>query len=78
MIRVQYQSEEDKQSLIASSVATGKVLVEEANLTEGNFLTFCNVEEIPEPVVPVPTLEERLTELESKVIKLEKDVALKA
>lgn len=57
--KYEYETEEDRQGLIALYQGQGLILIEEHNITEGNFLVFSN-----EPQV---TLNEKVKELELKV-----------
>lgn len=58
MRKIQYFNDIDKQTLLDEAYGNGEILIEEANIIEGNFLTFCTVEEILEPEL------KRLSELE--------------
>ena len=70
MRKVQYFTDEEKQALIDNAVFINETLTEEANLTNGNFLTFCILDEIPTAVIPMPTAEERLTAMEGVIMML--------
>ena len=53
MRKVQYFTEQEKQGFIEEATANGEILIEEANLLDGEFLTFGTVGDIPP--TPEPT-----------------------
>ena len=62
MRKIEYFNEQEKQILVIETMANGEILTEETNLIEGNFLTFCALEEIPPIIIPEPTELELLQE----------------
>lgn len=68
---IKYKNEEEKQNIIQTKTTQGLVLVEIANLTDGNFLGFMAQSDIPEPKTPI---EQRLDAIEAKLDQLAQKV----
>lgn len=64
---IKYSNEQEKQNIIQTKTAQGLILVEIANLTDGNFLGFMAPSDIPEPKTPI---EQRLDAIEAKLDEL--------
>ena len=63
MRKVSYITSLERDELIDNAIMNGEILLAESNLIDGNFLTFCAINEIP---TPEPTKMELLkTELDS-------------
>ena len=60
MEKLPYKNEVEREEIIQKKIKEGKVLVEEGNISTGNYLVFGSEDEIK------PTVEERLRMLEDK------------
>lgn len=63
MIKIPYENETMREDILLTNQAL--TLIEEQNITEGNFLVFAETEnEIPVIIHQPPTTEERISALE--------------
>ncbi len=69
---VQYTTEEEANQIISEKEAQGLILIEIANITEGNFLGFAeNPNEIPKnPENPVKILQKIVQEQQEQIDQL--------
>lgn len=65
--KIQYHNEEDRAQVLSDN--QGMILIEEQNITEGNFLLFSN-EPLPIPEERIVVPKARLEELEQTVSML--------
>lgn len=65
-----YETEEEKTKIIQEQTATGLLLVEIMNITEGNFLGFS-----PDPLAPVKPIEQEVSELKAENATLNQQLA---
>jgi len=81
MIKKNYKTDSDREELLSSMTALGKILIEDARLTDGNYLTFIDPDEM-EPYVlepPEPELTEteiigqQLVEKDLQILKLQQE-----
>ena len=49
MRKVSYITSLERDELIDNAIMNGEILLAESNLIDGNFLTFCAINEIPTP-----------------------------
>jgi hypothetical protein len=63
---IKYTNKTEKQKIISEQKAKGLILVEIANVKEGNFLGFKEPDEI-KPTVIQPSIETKFMELEAKL-----------
>ena len=57
MIKKNYKTDSGREELLSSMTALGKILIEDARLTDGNYLTFIDPDEV-EPYILEPSLRE--------------------
>lgn len=56
----EYFTNEERDEMISEQTSNGLLLIEEQNISEGNFLIFGTEDDLPIPPIPEPTLEEIL------------------
>jgi len=74
MERIKLEVSDDKNVTILEKIASGKVLIEEQNHIDGDFLIFGTKEEataLIEKRKPLSSVDERLDDFESRISALE-------